>query len=100
MKKIFDYSLLMSLDDGINIEPYNAIFESFIDKINTRISLNGKYKFILLKDNYLDDIENKYLQDDFNIADLKELTLPSHIELSEAKNFDISRPQYLNTMYP
>ena len=47
MDKVIDLSLLNKPLDAINNERYNAYFESYLsNNINTRISLNGLWKFI------------------------------------------------------
>ena len=95
MNKVIDLSLLNKPLDAINNERYNAYFESYLsNNINTRISLNGLWKFIYL-DKFHSEIDNKYLDKNYDIKELKEIKLPSHIELN-----NYGKPQYLNTMYP
>ena len=90
MKNI-DLELLKKPINGVNLEAYSSYFDSYINKENTRTSLNGKWKFL-----YLNDFnDEKILKDDFDIKDLKEIIVPSHIELN-----NYSKPQYLNIMYP
>ena len=90
MKNI-DLELLKKPINGVNLEEYSSYFDSYINKENTRTSLNGKWKFL-----YLNDFnDEKILKDDFDIKDLKEIIVPSHIELN-----NYSKPQYLNIMYP
>lgn len=90
MEKI-DLELLKKPINGVNLEQYSSYFISFINKENTRTSLNGKWKFL-----YLDKINDEnILKSDYEIKDLKEITVPSHIELN-----NYSKPQYLNIMYP
>ena len=91
MEKIIDLDLLKKPINGVNLEKYTSYFESFSDGKNTRISLNGNWKFI-----YLENFDNeKYLNKDFEIKDLKEIPVPSHFEFNGYGN-----PQYLNIMYP
>ena len=90
MNKVIDLSLLNKPLDAINNERYNAYFESYLsNNINTRISLNGLWKFIYL-DKFHSEIDNKYLDKDYDIKDLKEIKLPSHIELYNINNSIIS----------
>ena len=91
MEKIIDLDLLKKPINGVNLEKYTSYFESFSDGKNTRISLNGNWKFI-----YLENFDNeKYLNKDSEIKDLKEIPVPSHFEFNGYGN-----PQYLNIMYP
>lgn len=106
MDKVIDLNLLNKPLDAINNERYNAYFESYLsNNINTRISLNGLWKFIYL-DKFHYEIDNKYLDKDYDIKDLKEIKVPSHVELynissnNSSNNNSYSKPQYLNTMYP
>lgn len=86
-----DLELLKKPINGLNLEDYSAYFISTINKENTRISLDGEWKFL-----YLDKItDENILKSDYEIKDLKNILVPSHIELS-----GYSKPQYLNIMYP
>lgn len=72
--------------DSLNIEP----FSSFLNREKGRKNLNGKWKFV-----YLKEMNDKYLDEAFDISSLKEIEVPSHIEFN---GYDI--PQYVNMMYP
>ena len=66
MNKVIDLELLNRPIDAINNERYNAYFESYLsNNINTRISLNGLWKFIYL-DKFHSEIDNKYLDKDYD----------------------------------
>ena len=72
--------------DSFNMEP----FTSYFHREKGRLSLNGEWKFI-----YLNEMDDKYLDKDFNISTLDNIIVPSHIEFN-----GYSDPQYVNTMYP
>ena len=72
--------------DSLNMEP----FSSFFNRDEGRLSLNGEWKFI-----YLKEMDDKYLDPSFDIECLDNIKVPSHIEFN---NYDI--PQYVNMMYP
>lgn len=72
--------------EGINLEEFSAHLNR---KINVS-SLNGNWKFI-----YLDEMDDKYLEESFNINDLDDIKVPSHIEFNGYNN-----PQYVNMIYP
>jgi len=72
--------------DSLNMEP----FSSFFNRDEGRLSLNGEWKFI-----YLKEMDDKYLDPSFDIECLDNIKVPSHIEFN---NYDIT--QYVNMMYP
>ncbi len=94
MGNLFDYDLLKKPIYGVNLEKYSAYFESFYNGENTRKSLNGKWKFLYLKEYKIEDLE-QYIDESFKITDLKDILVPSHIEFN-----GYNKPQYVNVMYP
>ena len=78
--------LLSKPIDNINMEN----FSSYLNIKEGRVSLNGDYKFI-----YLKEFDEKYIAKDFDISELDNIKVPSHIEMN---GYD--KPQYVNVMYP
>lgn len=89
MEKL-DYSYLLKPIDGVNLVKYHSYFETYSNKENTRISLNGEYNYV-----YLDKFDDKYLDKDYPLKELKKILVPAHLELN-----GIGKPQYLNLVYP
>src|SRR5574344_1306600 len=75
---------------GDRLESPAAYFRSTTNGVANETSLNGDWKFV-----YADKAEEKYLDPSFDISVLKDIKVPSQIELN-----GYSRPQYLNIMYP
>ena len=78
--------LLSKPIDRVNMEN----FSTYLKIKEGRISLNGDYKFI-----YLKEFDEKYIAKDFDISELDNIKVPSHIEMN---GYD--KPQYVNVMYP
>lgn len=89
MKKL-DYSYLLKTIDGVNLVKYHSYFETFSGKENTRICLNGDFSYV-----YLDKFDEKYLDEDYPLNELKTIKVPGHLELNGH-----GHPQYLNVVYP
>lgn len=72
--------------DSLNIEP----FSSYFNRGEKRKSLDGEWKFV-----YLKEMDDQYLEKDYELNELDTISVPSHIEFNGYDN-----PQYVNTMYP
>ena len=72
--------------DSLNIEP----FSSYFNRGEKRKSLDGEWKFV-----YLKEMDDQYLEKDYELNELDTISVPSHLEFNGYDN-----PQYVNTMYP
>ena len=73
----------------INVLEDSAHFPIYKEKENLRKSLNGKWKFL-----FVDKFDEKYIKEDFDIAELKDIIVPGHFELQ-----GYGKPQYTNVAY-
>ena len=90
LTNLIDLTLLNQPIEGVSLEEDKAFYESYLNKKSLRTSLNGSWKIL-----YQKVFDEFVLEKDFNTKDLKEIILPSHIELN-----GFQKPQYVNYMYP
>ena len=86
----FNKDLINQPITGENLEKEVAYFEPEFIKNRCRTSLNGDWRFV-----FCDEFDEKYLEENFDISELNNIKVPSHIELN---GYD--RPKYVNVMYP
>ncbi len=95
MIKPIDFSFLTTPNIGVNLLNFNSDFESFLNKQNLKESLNGSFKFLFFKEGLNESSDYSFLDPSFNIKDLKDIKVPSHLELE-----GYLKPQYVNVVYP
>ena len=77
---MYNIDVLNKPIDGLNLEP----FSSYLNRNIGKKSLEGEWKFI-----YLKEMDDKYLDSNFNVNNLNSISVPSHIEFN---GYD--KPQY------
>lgn len=88
----------LSFLNNPEVDFVNALYDHsdhkiFIDGASNEISLNGNWKFAYF-DSFTENVYS-YLDTNFDINTLKEIKVPSHIELN-----GYGKPQYTNQKYP
>ena len=85
-----DKELINKPITGENLEKEVSYFEPEFVQNRCRTPLNGNWKFI-----YADDFDEVVLDPNFDISELNDIVVPSHIELN-----GYGTPKYCNVQYP